>query len=144
MSADWTPEELATISAAHLGCVRLCQARQAPRATTETRIALVAFERGISDRQLEQFYYVNRKGATKRHFNHEAFAKKYDVDIRWIWEGDLCKHPRMPAPPREKKQPRQKTAPTFEEFRLLVAQLPSEFYPALLAQMRHLADGGAA
>src|SRR5258705_2732353 len=73
---------------------RLCQARNAPPATTETRIALVAFERGIPDRELEQFYFVNRKGAKKRHFDHQAFAKKYDVDIHWIWEGDLSKHPR--------------------------------------------------
>jgi hypothetical protein len=94
MSADWTPEELAKYKAAHLRCVRLRQARNAPPATTETRIAFVAFERGISDHQLEQFYYVNRKGAKKRHFDHEAFAKAYDVDIRWIWEGELCKHPR--------------------------------------------------
>jgi hypothetical protein len=72
----------------------LRQAKNAPPATMETRIALVAFERGISDRQLEQFYFVNRKGAKKRHFNHEAFAKAYDVDIRWIWEGELCRHPR--------------------------------------------------
>jgi hypothetical protein len=84
---DWTPEELARVSAAHLRCVRLCQARQAPRATTETRIALVAFERGLTDRHLEQFYYVNRKGAKKRYFDHEAFAKKYGVDIHWLWDG---------------------------------------------------------
>jgi hypothetical protein len=94
MSADWTPEELAEYKAAHLRCTRLCQARNATRATTETRIALVAFERGISESEMEQFYFVNRKGAKKRHFNHEAFAKKYDVDIRWIWEGELCRHPR--------------------------------------------------
>jgi hypothetical protein len=87
---DWTPEELA----AHLRCVRLCQARQAPRATTEMRIALVAFERGISTKELERFYFVNRKGAKKRHFDHHAFAKKYGVSIHWIWDGALCEHPR--------------------------------------------------
>ena len=91
---QWTPEELAEISALHLRCVRLCQARHAPPATTETRIALVAFERGISESEMEQFYFVNRKGAKKRHFDTEAFAKKYGVDIHWLWEGDLCKHPR--------------------------------------------------
>jgi len=48
----------------------------------------------FTDRQLEQFYYVNRKGAKKRHFDSEAFAKKYGVDIHWLWEGDLCAHPR--------------------------------------------------
>jgi hypothetical protein len=87
---DWTLPELAKYKAAHLRCTRLCQARNAPRATSETRVALVAFERGLSDRELEQFYYVNRKGAKKRHFDTEAFAKKYDVDIRWLWDGELC------------------------------------------------------
>jgi hypothetical protein len=91
---DWTLPELAKYKAAHLRCTRLCQARNAPRATSETRVALVAFERGLSDRQLEQFYYVNRKGAKKRHFDTEAFARKYDVDIRWLWDGELCGHPR--------------------------------------------------
>ena len=85
-----TPEELAL----HLRCVRLCQARQAPRATTETRIALVAFERGISESEMEQFYFVRRKGTKNRHFDYHAFAKKYGVDIHWLWEGDLCAHPR--------------------------------------------------
>jgi hypothetical protein len=58
------------------------------------RIALVAFERGLSDRELEQFYYVNRKGAKKRYFDHDAFAKKYGVSVDWIRDGDLCEHPR--------------------------------------------------
>jgi hypothetical protein len=71
-------------------------------AIAETRVALVAFERGISDRQLEQFYYVNRKGSKRRHFNYEGFAKKYDVDIKWIWEGELFRHPRG-----LRKQPRR-------------------------------------
>jgi hypothetical protein len=70
------------------------QAREAPRATTETRVAWVAYERGITDRQLEQFYYVNRKGAKQRHFNTEAFAKKYGVDTQWLWHGELIGHPR--------------------------------------------------
>ena len=54
----------------------------------------VAFELGLSERQLEQFYYVDRKGAKKRFFKHEAFAEKYGINIRWIWDGDLCGHPR--------------------------------------------------
>jgi hypothetical protein len=60
----------------------------------ETRIALVAFERGLSEHQLDQFYFINRKGGKKRHFDHEAFAKKYGIDIHWLWEGDLRGHPR--------------------------------------------------
>jgi hypothetical protein len=98
MSADWTPEEFGRIqSRAPSLCSPVPSEKRAP-ATTETRIALVAFEHGISVRQLEQFYYVNRKGAKKRRFNHEAFAKAYDVDICWIWEGELCKHHRAEAP----------------------------------------------
>ena len=104
---DWTPEELA----AHLRCVRLCQARQTPQATTETRIALVAFERGLSDSELEQFYYVNRKGAKKRHFDHHAFAKKYGVSIHWIWDGALCGHPRGLTRQRTRKSSRRRVQP---------------------------------
>jgi hypothetical protein len=84
---------------------------QGCKATTETRIALVAFERGLSDRQLEQFYFVNRKGAKKRHFDTEAFAKKYDVDIRWIWDGELCKHPRGLARKQPSKTNRRSAQP---------------------------------
>lgn|SRR5882724_948133 len=72
---DWTLEELTRLKSGHDRCKRLGQARRAPAATSETRIALVAFELGLTDRQLEQFYYVNRKGAKKRHFDHHAFAK---------------------------------------------------------------------
>jgi hypothetical protein len=105
---DWTPEELARISAARLRFARLSQARNETRSTSETRIALVAFERGISDRELEQFYFLNRKGAKKRHFDDEAFAKRYGIDIRWIWDGDLCKHPRgLRKQPRKVSRPAQ-------------------------------------
>ena len=70
-------------------------------ATMNARIEGLAF----TDRQLEQFYYVNRKGAKKRHFDHHAFAKKYGVDIHWIWDGELCSHPRG----LERKQTRKGT-----------------------------------
>jgi hypothetical protein len=90
----WTPAELAEYKTAHLRRTRLCQARNAPPASLERRVALVAFERGLTDRQLEQFYYVNRKGAKKRHFDTKAFAEKYGVDVHWLWDGDLCAHPR--------------------------------------------------
>src|ERR1019366_8512465 len=56
----------------------------APRASSESRVALVAFERGISAKELERFYYVNRKGSKTRYFDHHAFAEKYGVDIHWI------------------------------------------------------------
>ena len=52
----------------------------------------------------------------------------------------MAVHPRTSAPPREKKQSWQKTAPTVEEFLRLVAQLPPEDRPAILAQLRQLAN----
>jgi hypothetical protein len=90
---QWSTEALAALSETHRRFIRLRLA-QGRKATTETRVALVAFERGLSEHQLEQFYYVNRKGAKKRHFDTEAFAKKYGIDIRWIWDGDLREHTR--------------------------------------------------
>lgn len=77
-TADWT---------------RLRKAQLA-RSTTETRIALVAFELGLSAKELEQFYFVRRSDAKKRHFNHKAFAEKYSVDLYWLWDGELFRHPR--------------------------------------------------
>jgi hypothetical protein len=98
---DWSVEDLARLEAARIRC-RLRRAERGSKSTTETRIALVAFERGLSNRELERFYYVNRKGAKKRYFDEHAFAKKYGVDIHWIWEGDLRGHPRG-----LRKQPRK-------------------------------------
>jgi hypothetical protein len=91
---QWTPEEIGRIAATRDFHVRMRQAREAPPATTETRVAWVAYERGISDRQLEQFYFYNRKNSKTRHFNTEAFAKKYGIDIQWLWHGELSEHPR--------------------------------------------------
>ena len=89
-----TPEQLITKCEAHDRCIRIRGARQAPESTPQTRVALVAFERGLSVRHLEQFYYTNRKGAKRRYFNYEAFAEKHGIDIHWIWDGDLRGHPR--------------------------------------------------
>jgi hypothetical protein len=89
--------------------IRIRQARHhAPKATLETLVALVAFDRGISDRQLEQFY-VSRKGAKKRRFDHHAFAKKYDISLDWLWEGDLRGHPRGMT-----KQPRKNSCQSIQ------------------------------
>jgi hypothetical protein len=90
---QWSTEALAARSETRRRFIRLRLA-QGWKATTETRIALVAFERGLSEHQLEQFYFVNRKGAKKRHFDTQAFAKKQGIDIRWLWDGELCGHPR--------------------------------------------------
>ena len=77
----------------------LSQAMKAPRSTSETRIALVSQQLGLSDADLEPFYYVNRKGSKKRYFDYEAFAQKYDVNVHWLWDGSLREHPRHPTPP---------------------------------------------
>ena len=108
---------------------------KAPRAGLKTRTALIVHQRGITKKQLEKFYCLHGK-----RFDYIAFAKNQKVSLDWLIDGTLALHPRVPAPPREKQQPRQKTAPTVEEFLRLVAQLPPEDYPALLAQMRHLAN----
>jgi hypothetical protein len=80
-------------------------------ATTETRVALVAFERGISAKELERFYYVNRKGSKKRYFDNYAFAEKYGVSVHWLWEGDLCEHPRGLTRQRTRKSSRRPAQP---------------------------------
>jgi hypothetical protein len=92
--SEWTLDQVAHTATIRERNIRLGRARNAPMSITETRVALVAFEIGISDRQFEAFYYVNRKGAKKRHFNTEAFAEKYGIDIRWLRRGELSGHPR--------------------------------------------------
>ena len=55
---------------------------------------LVASELGLYEEDLEGFFYVNREGAKKRHFDYHAFAKKYGVATDWIFDGFLSEHPR--------------------------------------------------
>jgi hypothetical protein len=112
---------------------RLANAEKGPRANLRTRVALVAHDRRLTKKQLAKFQKGHR-------FDFVAFAGAHDISLDWLIDGDLRMHPRVPAPPREKKQPRQKTAPTAEEFLRLVAQLPPEDRPALLAKMRQLAN----
>jgi hypothetical protein len=109
--SEWTAEEIAKMAERRRRLVRFGQAQHAPKSTIDTRIALVAFELGLSDRQLEQFYFVNRKGSTKRHFNREAFAKKYGIDIHWIWDGNLCGHPRGLVRKQSRKTTRRAVQP---------------------------------
>jgi hypothetical protein len=147
---DWSVEDLARVSAARDRFARLRRGR-ASESTAETRIALVAFERGLSDRELEQFYYVNRKGAKLRHFDNEAFAKRYGVDIRWIWEGDLCKHPRgltrqrSPANARREALKKNKEAKDAirERIRMFAASrdlTPEQIKPAMTTKHFQLAQ----
>jgi hypothetical protein len=74
--------------------IYLAQARNAPRSNTETRIAFVSQQLGLSDADLEPFFYVRRKGSKKRYFDQEAFAKNYGISVRWLWDGSLREYPR--------------------------------------------------
>jgi hypothetical protein len=74
------------------------QARNAPKATTDSRVALVSQQLGLSDADLEPFYYVNRKGSKKRYFDYPAFAERYGISVDWLRDGYLPAHPRNLEP----------------------------------------------
>jgi hypothetical protein len=83
------------------------QAWKAPKATDDTRVALVAHQLGLSEQDLEPFYYVRRKGASKRYFHYEKFAETYRISIDWLHHGYLPAHPRHLKPikkPRRAKR----------------------------------------
>ncbi len=77
------------------------QAWKAPKADSGTRVALVAHQLGLSDQDLEPFYRVRRKGASKRHFSYEEFAERYGISINWLQHGYLPEHPRNLKPVRK-------------------------------------------
>jgi hypothetical protein len=105
--SDLSAEAVATLqSELHRRLGRIRRARPC-RATTETRVALVAFERGLTERQLEQFYFVNRKGSKSAGSTTAPSPEKYDINIHWLWDGDLCGHPRGMT----RKQPRKNSRP---------------------------------
>src|SRR5260221_12887085 len=74
------------------------QARNAPKATDDARVALVSQQLGLSNQDLESFYYVNRKGSKKRYFDYHAFAEKYGISVDWLLDGYLPAHPRHLKP----------------------------------------------
>jgi hypothetical protein len=74
------------------------RATTAPRATDDTRVALVSQQLGLSGADLEPFYYVNRKGSKKRYFDYPAFAERYDISVDWLRDGYLPAHPRNLEP----------------------------------------------
>jgi hypothetical protein len=65
---------------------RVNAARNAPRANTERRLALIVAERGISDKELEQFRGSRRNSKV---FKYPAFCKKYQISLEWLLDGDL-------------------------------------------------------
>ena len=53
---------------------RMAAAQRAPKATSETRILLIAAERGLTKKQLEKFYVQKRKDWKPR-FDYQLFEK---------------------------------------------------------------------
>lgn len=95
-----TNNPLAVVDAAS----RYANIPKAPRAGLKTRTALIVHQRGITKRQLKKFYCLHGN-----RFDYVAFAREQKVSLDWLTFGVLALHPRIPAPPREKK-PRPKAA----------------------------------
>ncbi|MDB5610267.1 MAG: hypothetical protein JWP25_7167 [Bradyrhizobium sp.] len=73
--------------------------RKAPKPSLKTRVALIAHQRGITEKQLEKFNVGCRGG---KRFDYVAFAEKQKISLDWLIDGTLALHPRTPAP-REKR-----------------------------------------
>jgi hypothetical protein len=92
---------------------RLQAARKAPKANTETRLALIVAARGISDKELQRF---RGKRANSKTFNYHAFAKKYRVSLDWLFDGDLRGLREMARGcPSRPQQPRRSQLQEFKE-----------------------------
>jgi hypothetical protein len=103
--ADDTKGALSGADAARHLDLQHTHIRKAPRAGLKTRTALIVHQRGITKKQLEKFHCLH---GTR--FDYVAFAKNQKGSLDWLIFGTLAPHPRIPAPPREKKPPRPKAA----------------------------------
>jgi hypothetical protein len=74
------------------------RARNAPQANEATRVALVSHQFGLSELDLEPFYYVRRKGSKHRLFDLARFANEYGISLDWLYHGYLPEHPRHLKP----------------------------------------------
>jgi hypothetical protein len=86
--------------------IRIRKAQDGARATTETRIALIVAERGLTEKQLAK-YWVSRRKNGKLWFDDWRFAEDQGISPDWLFEGDLRSHPRGTAP--RPHQPRRLT-----------------------------------
>jgi hypothetical protein len=82
----------------------LAKARRAPKASMHTRMLLIANERGLTEKQLQKFYFQRRKG-NKPRFDYVAFAEKQKIGLDWLTDGALSLHPRH-APASRQRLPR--------------------------------------
>jgi hypothetical protein len=118
---------------------RMCAARKAPKSSSETRLALFIAERGITEAELKPFYRTRRKGGKPR-FDYHAFAYKYDIDLDWLWEGDLRGLQRT-----EQKRPGPRTVSSRiaraqkRELQESLSMVPAENLHEVLALARRLA-----
>jgi hypothetical protein len=84
---------------------RLAKARRAPKADMHTRMLLIVSERGLTQKQLQKYYYTRRKGDKPR-FDYYLFAQKQQISIEWLIDGVLSLHPRLaPASPQRLPRP---------------------------------------
>jgi len=76
--------------------IRIRRANDGAWSTTETRVALVVAERGLTGKQMAK-YWVRRRKNCKPRFDYWAFAKAQDISTDWLFEGDIRAHPRGAA-----------------------------------------------
>jgi hypothetical protein len=120
---------------------RLAKARRAPKAEAETRVLLIANERGLTEKQLQKFYFQRRKNCKPR-FNYQLFAKKQGISLDWLFDGDPRAHPRGAVA----REPASRARPGggLQKFREALSGLDDRQLELLLRHFESLADGGAA
>jgi hypothetical protein len=79
--------------------IRVRGAHSTPKATPETRAALIAAERGLTKKQMAK-YWVQRRKNCKPLFDYWAFAKAQDISTDWLFDGDSGRIPAELRPGR--------------------------------------------
>jgi hypothetical protein len=125
--------------------VRIRRAGNTPKATMETRVALIVAERGLTEKQVAK-YFVRRRKNCKPRFDYWRFAKAQNISTDWLFDGDLRSHPRGPAPKALRSPPARAQSAQLQEFKEALGRLDEKHLQTLLDYVRILAraDGGAA
>jgi hypothetical protein len=105
MGGESVTDHLAKSPEFRMDCSR---ARNAPPATEVTRVALVSHQLGLSERDLEPFFYVRRKGSKHRFFDLARFATEYSISLDWLYHGYLPEHPRHLKPLRKGRRAKKR------------------------------------
>jgi hypothetical protein len=77
--------------------IRIRGVHSTPKASPETRVALIAAERGLPIKQMAKYWEQRRKNS-KPLFDYWAFAEAQNISTDWLFDGDLRAHPRGAAP----------------------------------------------